>query len=372
MRYTAGFARTYEVTLSEIPVYRNVRRFIPTLPGLLSAGLVVALAFCLFFNAGHRSRGLTTSALAADDREKNLDPAAWGSNHVGKELPEYLTGEECLFCHRETIGPKWQTNRHQRTVRLLLDEPAALEALKQSPELKHLATKIEFVIGGENRLRFLKRSDAYGKLDLLSSEFVPKNKTREAEFLHADKAHWNQRKFADACAGCHATAVDSKTRAFSTIGHDCYVCHGEVVDEHAEQPKLVYLAKSRKGPARVVVSICGQCHIRSGKSRSTGLPYPNNFVAGDNLFRDFEVDFSDNAIAALNPGDRHILENIRDVVVYDQKRVTCLTCHVIHDSSVKKHRRVSRSRHLCLDCHHPKGPKRIIKEYDVHSPVCGY
>ena len=46
----------------------------------------------------------------------------------------------------------------------------------------------------------------------------------------------------------------------------------------------------------MVTSICAQCHVRTGKSRSTGLPYPNNFVAGDNLFRDFQVDFSDEAL----------------------------------------------------------------------------
>src|SRR5689334_7839434 len=29
-----------------------------------------------------------------------LDPSAWGSDHVGKALPEFITSDECLFCHR--------------------------------------------------------------------------------------------------------------------------------------------------------------------------------------------------------------------------------------------------------------------------------
>src|SRR6266446_1000602 len=32
------------------------------------------------------------------------DPVAWGSNHVGKPIPEYVHGDECLFCHRNNIG----------------------------------------------------------------------------------------------------------------------------------------------------------------------------------------------------------------------------------------------------------------------------
>ena len=46
--------------------------------------------------------------LAADDLAKRsppeLNPAAWGSDHVGRPLPEYVTGEECLFCHRKDVG----------------------------------------------------------------------------------------------------------------------------------------------------------------------------------------------------------------------------------------------------------------------------
>src|ERR1700694_3004059 len=36
------------------------------------------------------------------------DPAVWGSNHIGKPIPEYVHGDECLFCHRNNIGTTWQ------------------------------------------------------------------------------------------------------------------------------------------------------------------------------------------------------------------------------------------------------------------------
>ena len=38
------------------------------------------------------------------------------------------------------------------------------------------------------------------------------------------------------------------------------------------------------------------------ESKSSGLVHPNNFVVGDDLFKDYQVDFSN--LAALNPGDR--------------------------------------------------------------------
>ena len=61
--------------------------------------------------------------------------------------------------------------------------------------------------------------------------------------------------------------------------------------------------------------------MRTGKSRSSGLPYPNNFVAGDNLFRDFRVDLTEMAIQKLNPADRHVQENVRDVVLLGERKL---------------------------------------------------
>ena len=43
-------------------------------------------------------------------KPRRVDPAAWGGDHVGKPLPAYVTGDECLFCHRK-IGPAWGKNR---------------------------------------------------------------------------------------------------------------------------------------------------------------------------------------------------------------------------------------------------------------------
>lgn len=293
-------------------------------------------------------------------------PEAWGGDHVGKPFPEFATGDECLFCHRNTVGPAWGKNWHNQTIREATADLAGLAALKKDPTLKDFAKDVTLVLGGRHDLRFLKPNGAYGKFDLLSTAAKPSGELRASA-----NPHWDTKQFADGCAGCHATAVDAKTRAFATPALDCFTCHGDVPGGHTKDTSLVYLSKKRQDPARVITSICAQCHVRTGASKSTGLPYPNQFVAGDNLFRDFQVELSPEKIAALNPADRHVLENIRAVVVLGKEDTTCLSCHEVHKQSTKKH-------HLapvdasCATCHNPTGSKKIRKPYTVHSATCGY
>jgi predicted CXXCH cytochrome family protein len=132
----------------------------------------------------------------------------------------------------------------------------------------------------------------------------------------------------------------------------------------------MWLSKKRRDDPKAIESICAQCHLRDAKSRSTGLPYANNFVAGDNLFKDYQVDFSKAGDEKLNPGDRHVLRNVRDVVVHGSD-TTCLSCHRVHANSAAKHRLVLTGA-ICLDCHNAERPKKNVKSYEVHSALCEY
>src|SRR5262245_23082454 len=310
------------------------------------------------------------SRLLVADGPKRLDPAAWGGDHVGMPVPEYVTGDECLFCHREKVGRAWGANRHQLTIRAAGEGSPALGALKQSPA-KGFADEVKLVLGGGRRQRFLRPAKEYGRLELLSVEWAPPRGDEPGKLLSADRPHWDARQFGQSCAGCHATAVDPKEQAFSSPSLDCFVCHGNVPPEHGKKPELAHLSPARKDPARVVTSICAQCHARTGKSQSTGRPYPTNFVAGDNLSRDLRVDFSDQGLGGLSTADRHVLENVRDVVVLGKESVTCLSCHDVHGRSSKKHHRVARG-DSCLTCHHPEGPMRDVKPMSAGSKTCGY
>ena len=248
------------------------------------------------------------------------------------QVPKYVTGDECLFCHRVKVADTWEKNPHARTVHPRDDsDPVPPDAA--------------FVLGAHPPQRGLK-PDGYGKFDLLS----------------VDGKTWDKQAFALRCAGCHTTAVDPQTHSFSASSLDCYTCHGVAPANHPNDTSLIWFSKKHSKDPKQTVSICAQCHLRDGKAKSNGLPYPNNFVAGDDLFADFQVDFA-------KTGD-HIVHNARDVV-QNGSDVTCISCHKIHDDTSAKHRFVLTGP-ICLDCHNPDGPKKIVKKYTVHSDLCEY
>jgi hypothetical protein len=286
-------------------------------------------------------------------------------------VPEYVTGDECLFCHRNDIGARWARNRHSLTIHEAGPRSAALTELKKLTGASKLGGEVTMLMGNSRRERFIKRSSEYGKLDLLTCQWQPPRRDESGKLIATENPAWDTKRFAGSCAGCHTTGVDSQQRTFSAISLDCYTCHGEVSLEHTKQKSPVYLGKKTQDSARVATSICAQCHLRGGKSRSTGLPYPNNFVAGDNLFRDFHFDFSLEYLKSLNPGDRHVAENVRDIVLLGKEEVTCLSCHELHKMSTRKHHLLAEN-DSCLLCHNPTGSKKVRLEYEVHSDTCGY
>ncbi|PYT30341.1 MAG: hypothetical protein DMG57_08835 [Acidobacteria bacterium] len=317
--------------------------------------------------------------------QKSVDPAAWGSNHVGQPIPEYVHGDECLFCHRFSVGPGWQKNAHGITVRQAEDAPELASLVKSQPALAPVAQQIDYFLGSRHHVRFLHKH-GYGKFELLNTRAGLINLQRVISatltgrdlgpggkpqaWVNLEKPAWDLGKFADRCAGCHTTAVDPKTREFTAFGLDCYVCHGDVSLDHTHDTSTIWLSKKHQNDALSVTSICAQCHLRAGHSKATGLAYADNFVAGDNLFQDYQVDFSRADDPALNPGDRHVFENVRDVVLNGGK-TTCLSCHRVHDQSTSRHRLVLTGP-ICLNCHHATGPKKTVKPYIAHSEICEY
>jgi hypothetical protein len=336
--------------------------------------LIVAVKLSLVLVAGLFIFSFSGNASGQDSaqnqsEQKPVDPKAWGGNHAGKPLPEYVTGDECLFCHRNDIGPTWQKNAHGVTVRQIEDAPELAKMAEGQPALAGVVKQIEYFLGSRHRVRFLKK-DGYGKFAILNAHAILGETGQTAKLIDHEKLAWDKEKFANRCAGCHTTAVDSAEKTFSAFGLDCYTCHGVVDLNHTKDTALVLLSKKRRSEAKVVTSICAQCHLREAKSKSTGLPYPNNFVAGDNLFQDFDVDWAKADDEKLNAGDRHVWRNVRDVALYGNESITCLNCHQVHGNSSFKHRRVLRAP-ICAECHQGEGFKNV-KRYEVHSSLCEY
>ena len=306
----------------------------------------------------------------AKETQNVIDPAAWGGNHVGKPVPEFVHGDECLFCHRNDVGVTWQKNTHGVTLRQAEDAPELLALLRKQSEWPTISKSVEYFLGSRHRVRFLKK-EGYGKFALLNAQMEIGSDRQKVTWIGRESLLWDPQRFASQCAGCHTTGVDSATKTFAAFGLDCYACHGDVTLDHTNDTSLIWLSKRRRDDARAITSICAQCHLRLGKSRSTGMPYANNFIAGDNLFQDFAVDLSKADDAGLNPGDRHILRNVREVVLSGQTATTCLTCHQVH-ANTAQHHAVARGP-ICADCH---GPGKLIlgppRAYVVHSALCEY
>jgi hypothetical protein len=341
------------------------KRFSPEKSGTILAAGVYTLVVLLV--------GLTSAISKANSTQQEsrqtIDPAGWGSNHVGKPIPEYVRGDECLFCHRNDIGTTWQKNAHGTTLRQREDADSLSKLTQNEPKLAKFATEVRYFLGGRRHTRFLKK-EGYGKLSLLTVKAILRSDGQLESLTGVENATWDKDKFANQCAGCHATAVDPATRAFTVIGLDCSTCHGDVNLEHTNDTSLIWLSKKRRNDPKAITSICSSCHLRGGKSKSTGLTYPNNFVAGDNLFQDFVVDFSNAEDESLNAGDRHIWRNAREVAVYGASSPTCLSCHDVHSGSSFKHRRLPRTS-MCNDCH-AEGSYKPAKQYTVRSPLCEY
>jgi formate-dependent nitrite reductase cytochrome c552 subunit len=292
----------------------------------------------------------------------------WGVDHVGGQLPLYMTGDECLFCHRE-VGENWQANWHNTGMRNVNALPDDVKSAFESPQAAGFAPEATYTLGGRRLVRFLKPNERYGQFAMHAASWNPHTN----EFVNAG-GDWDPEIFAANCAGCHTTAVETEIHAFAAPSLDCFVCHGDTPPGHQNEPAQALFAKSSTMDPRVEMSICGSCHLRGGSSRSTALPYPNQFVPGDNLFKDFKVNLAADANAGMNPGDAHIFVNAREVLIEGKTGLTCVTCHDIHGESSRKHRvlrRLERAEY-CAICHDKGEDYTSFIKYEAHNALCRY
>jgi len=216
-------------------------------------------------------------------------------------IGDYPTGDACLFCHRDDIGSSWLDNAHAWTTR-----PAA-----ESPQVGPVPPDATHVIGKEH-FRALKQN-GYGKFSLLA----------------LGGRMWQSDVFEKQCAGCHTTAVNPQTGEFSSIGLDCYACHGNVAEDHATRKGTALLSRTRPNSDPEVIAICGSCHLRGGRSQTSGQPYPHAYVAGGDLFKDFQVDLQLDRKTKLDSSDSHVYLKTRAVREGGSDK-SCVDCHRIH------------------------------------------
>ncbi|HEY6274576.1 MAG TPA: hypothetical protein VIX19_21530 [Terriglobales bacterium] len=276
----------------------------------------------------------SSAATSAGTTQPALTAGEAHHNHAGQPVPDYMTGDQCLFCHRSVVGPTWQQEPHAWTIR-----PVGI-----APVVGQLPADATHIIGSAQHYRALKLI-GYGKFALLA----------------ADGKTWQPDVFATQCAGCHATGVDPQVHTFASFAFDCFACHGDLSTDHTTKPEIALLGSKRPRDPKEIVEICASCHLRGGHSESTGLPYPNNFIAGDDLFADFKVDLKRDLDPTMNPADRHAYTYTRKVM--EGSTQTCLECHRVHGSPDLKHE-------YCIDCDDPPGGKAAAPK--LRSQTCEY
>ncbi len=141
-----------------------VRRVLQRTASVGVAAVTVLLTAAILFSLW-TPRRITAGA----PEQKQLDPAAWGSDHVDDLVPMYTEGGECLFCHRHQVGVTWDTNKHNRTIRDAEPTEPAVESLRADDNTKAIAEEVTLLMGDTRAQRFLKRAEAYGHADMLTT-----------------------------------------------------------------------------------------------------------------------------------------------------------------------------------------------------------
>ena len=156
--------------------------------GLKNRSLIVKVKLLIFFAATVSLLIFSATHLANSQNStqtKTVDPKAWGSNHVGKPIPEYVTGDECLFCHRYDVGQTWQKNAHGIAIRRREDAPELVKMLDAQPALASVAKQVGFFMCSRLRVRFLKEN-VYGKFAILAAQ-ADLGEDARAKIIDGDK-----------------------------------------------------------------------------------------------------------------------------------------------------------------------------------------
>ncbi len=139
---------------------------------------------------------------------------------------DFVSGDECLFCHRFTTGSAWQVNPHNLTVR---------------PKSEG---SDDWLIGrGKHTPPKPIRRAGYGKF----------------AFPEGGAA------FSERCSRCHNTAFDPKTLTFVLPAVDCSSCHGAVDLKHSGGANPVRFSRKRRSEPAEDNRVCGACHLRGSE-----------------------------------------------------------------------------------------------------------
>lgn len=302
-------------------------------------------------------------ALHAFLREAPPKPEAPAKN---SGLPGYEGSDGCRECH-SIEHEQWRGSTHARTVH----EPSESEKQLLRRSLLCGDEDAAFILGERHARRFMIASPGEpGKHVMLPCRYD----VGPAEWVGLHESDWKTLTWEKECGACHTAGFSSDDYSFRELGVGCEACHGPGSrhGEHATSGKMISFGAL---PAKGEVTICASCHLQGGKSRATGLNYARNYVAGDDLFDDYQFDWgklNSTPENADNPIDIHQKLLIRDATRASAdtgNQLRCTSCHEFHRMGHDKHEKLARQE-FCYLCHARADFK--VKEYNQSCNVCEF
>jgi hypothetical protein len=303
------------------------------------------------------------------------------------DASEYITSEGCKECHEE-IFDQWKLSSHARMLRNAKEDPSAIEADNFSEEIPFTKDDIEYALGSHWIQKYLTRID--GELYILPKFWNIVKQEWEPYSIW----NWRNRPYSHHCNWCHSVGYDTETRTYVEESIGCEACHGpgKKHAESGEPADIVNPAKLSKVRADM---ICESCHT-DGKDRSTKTyPFPDGFVAGEDLtnyYTDFFVPkpgskgwykgemsylerhrmflfwqtrfYSNARSCEVCEFDRQINKKVKGG--YMTRDEYCGTCHGDILSEFKSHSNHSPKDVRCIECH-PPSLDATGERYSIHD-----
>jgi len=232
-------------------------------------------------------------------------------------------------------------------------------------------------------------------------------------FFHPDGKDFSQLRSAwdPNCVFCHNVKAqpnfDFKSRAFNTevseLGIACGACHGPAA-KHADEgasPFTRTLWRLTDGATRIVnprkldaersLMVCGHCHGQRIPAQLDGIQQilgrGDPYNAGDDLFKFYRPVWRNTKVGDYSFASRFWANGSPRLTAYEyqgvlrsacfikgdpRNRITCLTCHSMHDGDPKGQiKPENRTNKPCLECHQQYKTNARLVEHTGHGVDSG-
>jgi formate-dependent nitrite reductase cytochrome c552 subunit len=280
---------------------------------------------------------------------------------VWAQEPGYVGSSKCAQCH----GAKYESYQqtwHARILRPASDETVLGDFSSTDPDLTFSRDDVVYAVGGQFSQRYLTEID--GELYVLPAQW----NEASAEWVAYHPDDWQERPYAQHCAGCHTTGFEAASGKWAEDGVQCEACHGPGLEHVALAGDPAYIVNPAVLTFDEQTEICGQCHLR-GHDPTGQYDFPTDYLPGGPLSLDeaFIPTTDPEAFWPDGSSRRHHQEYLDWKLSGHAAGVACVFCHVSHSRGETLHQTRFVGDHRCVICHEEK--KDLALHIPYHPPV---